>query len=104
MPRAMQFLIHPCAALKLLPAMLRRYAISQHPEVEARIMAELRALGVMPSAEHPQARELTYADTCELTYLQAVIKVRPLHTLEWVMGHPAATTSLCILPSSTAYP
>ncbi len=38
-------------------------------------MAELQALGVMASAERPQARELTYADICELTYLNAVIKV-----------------------------
>ena len=38
-------------------------------------MAELQALGVMASAERPQARELTYTDTCELTYLNAVIKV-----------------------------
>ena len=52
-----------------------RYAISQHPEVEAKIVAELRALGIMASAERPQGRELTFADTCELTYLQAVIKV-----------------------------
>ena len=29
----------------------------------------------MASAERPQARELTYADICELTYLNAVIKV-----------------------------
>ena len=64
--------------------MPRRYAISQHPEVEARIVAELQALGVMPSAEHPHARELTYADTCELNYLQAVIKVRPIRTGERV--------------------
>jgi len=43
--------------------------------VEAKIVAELQSLGLMPTAENPQPRELTYSDTCELTYLQAVIKV-----------------------------
>lgn len=52
-----------------------RYAISQHSEVEAKIAAELQSLGLIPTAENPQPRELTYSDTCELTYLQAVIKV-----------------------------
>ena len=71
--------------------LLCRYAISQHPEVEAKIVEELQALGVMPSAERPQARELTYADTCELTYLQAVIKVRALLDPARTMVYPTAT-------------
>ncbi len=44
--------------------------------MEAKIVAELQSLGLMPTAENPQPRELTYSDACELTYLQAVIKVR----------------------------
>ena len=39
-------------------------------------MAELRSLGLMATAEQPSPRKLAYSDLCELTYLQAVIKVR----------------------------
>ena len=39
-------------------------------------MAELQRLGLMPTAEQPQPRDLEYADMSELPYLQAVIKVR----------------------------
>ena len=58
--------------------MAYRYAISQHPEVEARIVAELQSLDLAPTAERQLPRELTYADTCNLPYLQAVIKVGAL--------------------------
>ena len=62
-------------------AMLRqsiccRYTVSQHPKVEAKIVAELQQLGLMPTAEQPEPRDLQYADMSELTYLQAVVKVR----------------------------
>ena len=53
-----------------------RYTVSQHPKVEAKIVAELQRLGLMPTAEQPQPRDLEYADMSELTYLQAVVKVR----------------------------
>lgn len=56
--------------------MCGRYAISQHPEVEAKIGAELQSLGLMATTEQPDPRKLAYSDLCELTYLQAVIKVR----------------------------
>ena len=52
-----------------------RYTVSQHPKVEAKIVAELQRLGLMPTAEQPQPRDLEYADMSELTYLQAVVKV-----------------------------
>lgn len=50
--------------------------VSQHPEVEAKIVAELQQLGLMPTAEQPHFRALAYADVSELTHLQAVVKVR----------------------------
>ena len=39
-------------------------------------MAELQQLGLMPSAEQPHPRDLSYADMSELPYLQAVVKVQ----------------------------
>ena len=39
-------------------------------------MAELQQLGLMPTAEQPQPRDLEYTDMSDLTYLQAVVKVR----------------------------
>ena len=44
--------------------------------MKAKIGAELQRLGLMATAEQPDPRELAYSDLCELTYLQAVIKVR----------------------------
>lgn len=52
-----------------------RYMVSQHPEVEEKLMAELDSLQlrITPQRRHP--RKMTYADLNRLTYLQAVIKV-----------------------------
>ena len=52
-----------------------RYLISQHPEVEKKILAELEELQLLKTAQNPKAREMTYADLSKLTYLNAVIKV-----------------------------
>ncbi|CAL5224557.1 g7259 [Coccomyxa viridis] len=50
------------------------FAISQHPEVEAKIVEELQSHGLLATAENPDPRQLTYPDLGKLTYLQAVIK------------------------------
>ena len=52
-----------------------RYLISQHPEVENKILAELADLQLLKTAQNPKPREMTYADLSKLTYLNAVIKV-----------------------------
>ena len=52
-----------------------RYLISQHPEVEQKILAELDSLELLRSSTRVKPRELTYADLSKLTYLNAVIKV-----------------------------
>lgn len=52
-----------------------RFAISQHPEVETKIVEELQEYGLAASEANPNPRQLTYADLGKLTYLQAVIKV-----------------------------
>lgn len=61
-----------------------RFAISQHPEVEAKIVEELQSHGLLATAENPDPRQLTYPDLGKLTYLQAVIKVSFLviHTVD----------------------
>ena len=63
---------------KLIPMCLCcRFAISQHPEVEERVVAELAQHGLLATEDDPNPRTLAYPDLGKLTYLQAVIKVRP---------------------------
>ena len=63
----------------------RRYYISQHPQVEARLLEELRDLGLLSDgADRP--RMLTPADVQRLAYLHCVIKV----------------CSICIYPCESA--
>lgn len=52
-----------------------RYLISQYPEVESKILAELEGLELLKTAQNPKPREMTYADLSKLTYLNAAIKV-----------------------------
>ena len=59
----------------------RRFMISVHPEVEARVLAELRALQLMPSAEWPQPRAMEYDDMARLTYTSSAIKALLTPTL-----------------------
>ena len=61
--------------------MVCRFMISVHPEVEARVLAELRALQLMPSAERPQPRAIKYDDMARLTYTSNAIKALLTPTL-----------------------
>lgn len=54
---------------------LCRYQISVHPEVEARIIAELSSLGLAATPEAPVPRSFSAADLSKLPYLTLVIKV-----------------------------
>ena len=51
------------------------YAVSQHPEVEAKIVEELRSLDLLATPEQPTPRPIQWDDIPRLTYLNAVIKV-----------------------------
>ena len=55
----------------------RRYYISQHRQVEARLLEELRDLGLLCGGAERPPRMLTPADVQKLAYLHCVIKVRP---------------------------
>ena len=55
-----------------------RYLVSQNPEVEAKILAELDDLELSITPQRPRPRRMTYADLNRLTYLQATIKVPSL--------------------------
>lgn len=55
--------------------MLCRFLISQHPEAEAKIKAELDDLGLLVGPHRPVPNKLEYADLSKLTYLSAAIKV-----------------------------
>ena len=50
--------------------------LTQNPEVEAKVVAELDSLELLVTADRPNPRKVTYADLAKLEYLQAVIKVR----------------------------
>ena len=52
-----------------------RYMVSQHPEVEARIVEELRSLNLLASPQQRRVRELQHSDLSRLTYLSCAIKV-----------------------------
>ena len=49
--------------------------MSQHPEVEAKIVKELRQHDLLATAEQPNPRAIQWDDIPKLTYLNAVIKV-----------------------------
>ena len=55
--------------------MLCSFMISVHPEVEAKVLAELQALQLMPSAAQPHPRTMTYDEIANLTYTCNTIKV-----------------------------
>ncbi|KAK9816727.1 hypothetical protein WJX72_004273 [[Myrmecia] bisecta] len=50
------------------------YLVSQHPDEEAKIVAELQQLGLLATSKDPAPREVVYGDLAQLTYLNAVIK------------------------------
>lgn len=51
------------------------YCISQHPEVERRIQAELAEAGLLACEGNPHPRPVQWEDIGKLRYLEAVIKV-----------------------------
>eukprot|EP00884_Botryococcus_braunii_P023274 jgi/Botrbrau1/9630/Bobra.0131s0010.1 len=50
------------------------FLVSQHPQVEAAITAELEQRGLLVSHHNPSPRKLVYSDLAHLPYLSAVIK------------------------------
>ena len=59
-----------------------RYLISQHPEVEAKLVAELDQAGLLVTQERPHPRDMAYSDLNSLTYLNWVCKVRSFRLLK----------------------
>ena len=51
------------------------YTVSQHPQVEAKIVEELKSLDLLATPKQPQPRPIQWDDVPKLTYLTAVIKV-----------------------------
>jgi hypothetical protein len=52
------------------------YLLSQHPEVEAKVAAELAQHGLLATHANPNPTPVQWDDLAKLTYLNAVIKVR----------------------------
>eukprot|EP00884_Botryococcus_braunii_P003512 jgi/Botrbrau1/13161/Bobra.0187s0109.1 len=50
------------------------FAVSQNPEVEAKVTAELASLGLLATTDNPNPRALEWDDLPKLVYLDAVIK------------------------------
>ena len=74
---------------------MRRYLISQHPEVEKKLVEELDKNGFLATAGQPKPVRMQYSDLSKLTYLSWVCKVccllplassRPLLRLEACLG------------------
>ena len=57
-----------------------RYLISQHPEVDAKLAAELDEAGLLVTPQRPAPRAMEYADLARLTYLGWVCKVGAIRT------------------------
>lgn len=59
-----------------------RYYLSQHPDVEAKVIAELDACELLVTPARPQPRTPEYDDLPRLNYLKCVIKVAlPFYSL-----------------------
>ena len=54
--------------------MVRRFLVSQHPEVERKIEAELDSLGFLVTSMRKIPQRLEHADLSKLPYLSGVIK------------------------------
>lgn len=52
-----------------------RYLLSQHPEVEAKLVQELDEAGFLATPSRPKPPTLQYSDLNQLTYLSWVCKV-----------------------------
>ena len=52
-----------------------RYLLSEHPEVEARLLEELDGMELLATPTRPHPRPIMPGDLGRLTYLQAIIKV-----------------------------
>ena len=64
----------------------RSFMISMHPAVEAKVLAELDAHGLLVTAQRPTPRQLDWEDLGKLTYTNHCIKARRRH------AHPCAAT------------
>ena len=64
--------------------------MSQHPEIEAKIVEELDSLELLVTPTRPRPRSVEYADLAKLEYLQCVVKVlylnpRAMSILTWTV-------------------
>lgn len=70
-----QLVLYRCACVTMLLCR-NRFFIVTHPEVEAKVCAELEAHGLLASPDTPTARAVAFEDLSSLTYLGAAIKVQ----------------------------
>ena len=67
--------LHTACLASQLGLRASRYCISQHPEVEARIAAELSGYGLLAKPGQLAPRAVAHDDLAKLAYLSRVIKV-----------------------------
>lgn len=49
--------------------------IAAHPDVQQKLAAELKSIGLKATPEQPQPRRLTWEDLSQMSYLRNIIKV-----------------------------
>ena len=71
--------------------------ISQHPDVEAKVLAELDTLGLLVTPSKPQPRAMMFEDITALEYTICAIKVCSGQKVV-----DASSTACDLLPMNTA--
>ena len=67
-------LAHKCSTKVSPVCPWHSFMISMHPEVEAKVLAELDAHGLLVTAQRPKPRQLDWEDLGKLTYTNHCIK------------------------------
>lgn len=68
-----------------------------HPEVQEQVAAELRQAGMLATPAKPEPRELTWADTSSLPYLDAVRMTATASVQIAWLGSYSYSAAACII-------
>ena len=74
--------------------------MSQHPEIESKIVEELDNLELLVTPTRPQPRSVEYADLAKLEYLQCVVKVPYPCDYPWYLNISAMSILTWDFPNS----
>ena len=74
--------------------------MSQHPEIEAKIVEELDSLELLVTPTRPRPRSVEYADLAKLDYLQCVVKVMYHCDCPWNLNPSAVDILTWAVPNT----